>query len=164
MVHLHEDPPPAALRVRGGSGGSGLSYSQPHCTSPVPRPSPLGCARLRPASARLSRPLCPPLPVSLPSIFVRFVSLAKNPGADAPSEAGMGLFASTKWHSTRIFSRAFAREQFCSNADFRPFWCCFWEYHPSGGKAAAKSTIPSTTPRYGSDFERGSKGTQMKGL
>ena len=76
------------LLVREGRGGSGLSDSQLHCTSP------LGCARLRPASARLSRPasahLSPPL---LPSIFLRLVSLVKqNPGADAPRISREGLF------------------------------------------------------------------------
>ena len=88
-------------------------------------PSPLGCARLRPDSARLSRPLCShlpassahlssPLPVSLPSIPVRFVFLAhtQNPGADAPSEAG---------------GRALCQCRIVFDGSILIFWCrCRW--------------------------------------
>ena len=88
-------------------------------------PSPLGCARLRPDSARLSRPLCShlpassahlssPLPVSLPSIPVRFVFLAhtQNPGADAPSEAG---------------GRAVCQCRIVFDGSILNFWCrCRW--------------------------------------
>ena len=73
---------------------------------------------LRPPPARFCPPqqarFCSPLRASLPSIFVRVVSLAKkNAGADAPNEAGMGLFASVEWCSDGL--------------TFAFFWCrCRW--------------------------------------
>ena len=77
-----------------------LSLALPLWAAPVPaRFCPPQQASL-PTSSRLSAHLSSPLPASLPSISVRFMSLAnKNPGADAPSEAGVGLFASAEWCS-----------------------------------------------------------------
>ena len=89
---------------------------------------------LPPWAAPASVPLLPAsagplLPTSsrLPAFYFCAVCVL---GKKILALAGVGLFASTKLLSTRKFSRAFAREQFYSNADFRPFWCCFWEYHP----------------------------------
>ena len=114
MAHLQEDPQPVVLLLREGRGGSGLSDSQLHCTSP------LGCARLRPASARLS------------AFYICAVRVLGKKSWALTRRVKPGwscLLVLKALHQN--FSRAFAREQFYSNADFRPFWCCFWEYHPS---------------------------------
>ena len=149
LVHLHEDPQPAALRVRGGSGGSGLSDSQLHCIFPVPRPSPLGFSPSGPLltasaglSAYLSRPLCPPQQASLPTSSRLFcpplftsshlsafyicavcVLGKKNPGADAPSEAGAGLFASSEWCSDGLTFAFFGDVGAVGSPSRRPAAC-----------------------------------------
>ena len=132
LDHLNEDPQPAALWVRSGSGGSGLPDSQLHCTSPVPRPSPLGCTSSGPlltASAGPSAHLFP----SLCLLYLcglcpwkKILALTRR------VKPGWGCLLVLNGTPPDFFLRAFAREQLYSNADFRPFWCCFWEYHPRG--------------------------------
>jgi len=140
LDHLHEDLQPAELRVREGSGGSELSDGQLHCTSPVPRPSPLGCARsgpLLPASAGLSAHLFPPL------CLLYLCGLCPCQKKILAREAGVGLFASAEWCSDGLTFEFFGGVGAVGSPSRRPR--CLWNYGYEEGVGVLGSLAANCT-------------------